>query len=146
MKADQVRIGPFRLNLAQHQLSRDGVPVRLGSRALEILCVLASAKGQLVTKDELMAHVWPGVVVEENAIQVHVSALRKALGTTEDGSSYVITVPGRGYRLVASSENSAQGALAGIDQRGASPKNGRKHVCRLLSSSSRAGAGCRASR
>jgi TolB-like protein len=101
MEAQEVRIGPFRLDLARRQLSRDGVTVRLGSRALEILCALASAKGQLVTKDELMAHVWPGVVVEENAIQVHVSALRKALGETEDGTSYVITVPGRGYRLVA---------------------------------------------
>jgi TolB-like protein len=99
MEAGEVKIGPFRLDLGRRQLSRDGVTVRLGSRALEILCALASAKGQLVSKDELMAQVWPGVVVEENAIQVHVSALRKALGETEDGSSYVITVPGRGYRL-----------------------------------------------
>src|SRR5215207_9959817 len=118
MEADQVRIGPFRLDLIRRQLSHDGVRVRLGGRALEILCALASAEGQLVTKDELMAHVWPGVVVEENAIQVHVSALRKALGETEDGTSYVITVPGRGYRLVAghtaplaASENDAQRAV-----------------------------------
>ena len=113
----EVRIGPFRLDVARRELLRGGATVRLGSRAIEILCALASAKGQLVTKDELMARVWPGVVVEENAIQVHVSALRKVLGETEDGSSYVITVPGRGYRLViarttplAASENGAQRA------------------------------------
>src|SRR5215475_12496771 len=98
MEAGEIKIGPFRLDLRRRQLSRDGVTVRLGSRALEILCTLASAEGQLVSKDELMAQVWPGLVVEENAIQVHVSALRKVLGETEDGSSYVITVPGRGYR------------------------------------------------
>jgi TolB-like protein len=103
MEAGEVKIGPFRLDPERRLLSRNGVTVRVGSRALEILCALASAKGQLVTKDELMAQVWPGVVVEENAIQVHVSALRKALGETEDGSSYVITVPGRGYRLMAGS-------------------------------------------
>ena len=118
MEAAEVRIGPFRLDVARRELLRGGATVRLGSRAIEILCALASAKGQLVTKDELMARVWPGVVVEENAIQVHVSALRKVLGETEDGSSYVITVPGRGYRLViarttplAASENGAQRAV-----------------------------------
>jgi TolB-like protein/Tfp pilus assembly protein PilF len=75
--------------------------VQLGSRALEILCVLASAKGAIVSKDELLAKVWADRVVEENALQVHVSALRKALDQAEDGQSYVVTVPGRGYRLAA---------------------------------------------
>ena len=107
MEAGEIKLGPFRLDLRRRQLSRDGVTVRLGGRALEILCALASAEGQLVSKDELMAQVWPGLVVEENAIQVHVSALRKVLGETEDGSSYVITVPGRGYRLVAGSKSSS---------------------------------------
>src|SRR5262245_66588981 len=97
---------PFGMDLRRRQLSLVGVTVRLGSRVLEILCTLASAKGQLVSKDELMAQVWRGVIVEENAIEVHVSALRKALGETEDCSSYVITVPGRGYRLMAGSTSS----------------------------------------
>jgi DNA-binding winged helix-turn-helix (wHTH) protein len=79
MTADEINFGQFRLCLSKHELYRDGVPVRLRGRAFEILCVLAAAKGEIVTKDELLARVWGGVIVEENAIQVHVSALRKAL-------------------------------------------------------------------
>jgi TolB-like protein len=97
---DEIHFGRFCLDLAQGGLLRDGKPVPLGNRALEILIVLASAKGKIVTKDELMARVWPGPVVEENNIQVHVSALRKALDDGNTTGSCVITVPGRGYRLV----------------------------------------------
>jgi TolB-like protein len=111
MKATEVEFGPFRLDLSRRQLTRDGAPVRLGARAMDILCALARAKGELVTKDHLMAMVWPGNVVEENAIQVHVSALRKALDEARNGVSYVVTVPGRGYRFVCppSSSGSAPG-------------------------------------
>ena len=101
MAGSEVRFGPFRLDMGQRQLWRDGNPVRLGSRAMDILCVLASAKGQLVTKDELMARVWAGQTVEENAIQVHVSTLRKALAGDQADTSFVVTVPGRGYRFIA---------------------------------------------
>jgi non-specific serine/threonine protein kinase len=79
MDRDEVTFGRFRLDLGQRELARDGIPVQLGSRAFDILCVLASAKGEVVSKDELMTRVWPGLVVEENNITVHVSALRKAL-------------------------------------------------------------------
>ena len=95
-----VRIGPYRLDLARRELTRGGVPVRLGSRALDILCVLAEAAGEVVSKDQLMARVWPGVVVEENNVQVHISALRKALEDGRSGEHYLMTVPGRGYRLL----------------------------------------------
>ena len=78
--------------------------MRLGSRALDILCVLASAGGKVVTKDELMARVWAGVVVEEHNIQVHISALRKALAEDRDAESWIVTVPGRGYRLLRAPE------------------------------------------
>jgi DNA-binding winged helix-turn-helix (wHTH) protein len=91
--------GQFRLDLDRRELLRDQETVRLGSRALDILRVLASARGALVTKDELMARVWPGVVVEENNIHVHVSALRKALDA-EGRPNCIVTVPGRGYRLI----------------------------------------------
>src|SRR5438046_3944829 len=92
--------GPFRLLAARRELLAHGVPVTLGQRAFEILLMLVNRHGQLVTKDELMAEVWPGVVVEENNIQVHVSDLRKVLSTAGDGDRYLITVAGRGYRLV----------------------------------------------
>src|SRR5215510_15734960 len=93
--------GPFRLLVARRELLAHDVPVTLGQRAFEILLMLVSRDGQLVTKDELMAEVWPGVVVEENNIQVHISAVRKVLATAGDGERYLLTVAGRGYRFVA---------------------------------------------
>jgi DNA-binding winged helix-turn-helix (wHTH) protein len=100
MVEGEVSFGRFRLDLARRELRRDETPVRLGSRALDILCVLASAEGRVVTKDELMARVWAGVIVEEHNIQVHISALRKAFEEGGDGESWIVTVPGRGYRLL----------------------------------------------
>src|SRR5882724_11312054 len=93
--------GPFRLVAARHELLAQGVPVAIGQRALDVLLVLVRHHGALVTKDELMAEVWPGVVVEENNLAVHISALRKILGQTPEGKSYLQTVAGRGYRFVA---------------------------------------------
>jgi predicted ATPase/DNA-binding winged helix-turn-helix (wHTH) protein len=97
--------GPFRLGIARRELLAHGVPVTLGQRAFDVLLTLVSRHGQLVTKDELMAEVWPGIVVEENNLQVHVSALRKVLGAAGDGERYLLTVAGRGYRFVASVES-----------------------------------------
>lgn len=96
--------GRFTLDLGQRVLSCDGLPVPLGSRALDILAVLAEAKGALVTKDVLIGRVWPGLVVEENNVHVHISALRKALDAEGSGQSCIVTVPGRGYRLVGFAE------------------------------------------
>ena len=99
MDQNNLRFGQFCLNLRKRKLYRDGLDVALGSKAFDILCVLVSAQGKVVSKDELMAQVWPGLVVEENNIQVHVSALRKVLDEGTDNRSCVVTVPGRGYRL-----------------------------------------------
>jgi predicted ATPase/DNA-binding winged helix-turn-helix (wHTH) protein len=99
--------GPFRLLAARRELLAHGVPVALGQRAFEILLTLVSRHGQLVTKDELMAEVWPGVVVEENNIQVHISAVRKVLAAAGDGERYLLTVAGRGYRFVAPVERAS---------------------------------------
>jgi TolB-like protein len=95
-----VRFGPFQLDLVSRALTCSGVPVKLNSRALDILCELVRARGQVVEKDRLMERVWAGRVVEENAIQVHVSSLRKALQTDSEGQCHIVTVPGRGYRLI----------------------------------------------
>src|SRR5215467_1366419 len=100
MNGDQVRFGRFRLDLKRRELWRDETLMRLGSRVVDVLCVLVSAKGEVVSKDELMARVWSGVVVEDSNIHVHVSALRKALDEGIRGQSYVVTVPGRGYRFI----------------------------------------------
>ena len=108
----EISFGRFRFDLTRRELYRDSRPVRLGSRALDILCVLASAEGALVTKDELMARVWPGVVVEENNLHFHISSLRKALDADGKGESWIVTVPGRGYRLLRAAEPSAAGKAA----------------------------------
>ncbi len=92
-----MEIGSFQIDLEMRTLRRNGEVVRLGSRAFDILVVVASAGGRLVTKDELMNAVWPDTIVEENNIQVHLSALRKVLGTERD---LILTVPGRGYQLL----------------------------------------------
>src|SRR5262245_40601431 len=114
MNGKEVSFGPFRLDLGHRTLSREGTPIALRSRALEILCALAEAEGEVVTKDELMATVWPHAVVEENALQVHVSALRKTLDDGSNTQGYILTVPGRGYRL-AGLKPSAPAAAAETD-------------------------------
>ena len=86
--------GPFRLDRPGRQLLRDGQPVSLGRRAFDTLAALVDADGATLTKDTLLATIWPGLIVEENNLQVQISTLRKALG---DG--WIITIPGRGYRL-----------------------------------------------
>jgi TolB-like protein len=104
MVEGELSFGRFRLDLARRELRRDNRLVRLGSRALDILCVLASAGGKVVTKAELMERVWAGVIVEEHNIQVHISALRKAFEEDDDGDndSWIVTLPGRGYRFLGS--------------------------------------------
>jgi len=102
MVEGEISFGRFRLDLARRELRRDNRLVRLGSRALDILCVLASAGGKVVTKAELMERVWAGVIVEEHNIQVHISALRKAFEEDGDSDSWIVTLPGRGYRFLGS--------------------------------------------
>ena len=93
--------GPFRLLPARQLLLEGDRPVRLGSRALDILGTLVERAGDLVTKDELIARVWPDIHVEEGNLRVHVAALRRALGDGQAGHRYLVSVPGRGYRFVA---------------------------------------------
>src|SRR5690349_9949177 len=98
MDAGQVTFGAFRLDPRHRSLWRDGIASELGARATDILVALLSADGAVVTKAALLSAAWPGQLVEVNALQAQISALRKALG--EAGQKYIVTVPGRGYRLV----------------------------------------------
>jgi predicted ATPase/DNA-binding winged helix-turn-helix (wHTH) protein len=88
---------PWEVDLGRRELRSRGTPVALGNRAFEIVQVLAEARGQLVTKDELMDRIWPRAVVGENTLHVHISAVRKAFGSDR---GMLKTSPGRGYRLV----------------------------------------------
>jgi DNA-binding winged helix-turn-helix (wHTH) protein len=98
----EVSFGPFRLLRAQFLLLEGDEPVPLGSRALEILIALLERHGELVSKQHLMARVWPNVFVEPANLTVHMSALRRALRDGQDGSRFIINIPGRGYCFVAS--------------------------------------------
>jgi DNA-binding winged helix-turn-helix (wHTH) protein len=80
---------------------RDSAPLQLGSRAREILVALVERAGEVVEKRELLRRVWPGMVVEEGTLRVHINTLRKALREGEAGAHYVESVTGRGYRFVA---------------------------------------------
>jgi TolB-like protein/Tfp pilus assembly protein PilF len=117
MQQDEVSFGRFRLDLRHRKLTGEGAPIELKSKAFDILAVLASAQGQVVTKDELMAKVWPGLVVEESNIQVHISALRKALGEARDRPVHLFTVSGRGYRLVGAQPSPAEMPASQADPR-----------------------------
>ena len=76
-------------------------PVHLGGRALDILIALVERAGDLVSKDELMARVWPNTFVVQANLTVHVSALRRALRDGIGGSRYFVNVANRGYYFVA---------------------------------------------
>ncbi|MDR0241705.1 MAG: helix-turn-helix transcriptional regulator [Burkholderia sp.] len=93
-----IRIGTLHVFLDRREIRSNGKLLRIGSRAFEILELLIQANGALVSKDEIMQHVWPHTVVEENNLQVHIASLRKALAGDRN---LIVTVPGRGYRLVA---------------------------------------------
>jgi DNA-binding winged helix-turn-helix (wHTH) protein len=101
LSPDLICFGPFRLSVTERVLEKEGVPVRLGSRALDILITLLERPAEVVTKKELFARVWPDLVVDEGNLRYHVSALRKALGHGRSGTRYVTNVSGRGYCFVA---------------------------------------------
>ena len=98
----EVSFGSFRLLPTRFLLLEGDKPVPVGSRALEILIALLERPGELLSKQELMARVWPNVFVEPANLTVHISALRRALRDGRDGSRFIINIPGRGYRFVAS--------------------------------------------
>jgi predicted ATPase/DNA-binding winged helix-turn-helix (wHTH) protein len=102
---ERLKFGEFELAPVARTLWRRGEQVRLGSRALDILIALASRPGQILSKDELTQLVWRGAFVDETALRVGISAVRKALGNR--GERYIATVPGRGYCFVLNVETTA---------------------------------------
>jgi predicted ATPase/DNA-binding winged helix-turn-helix (wHTH) protein len=99
--------GCFKLIPSRQLLLRDGVPIPLGTRAIDLLTALVQREGEVVSKDELMAAAWPGVFVHESNLKVNMSSLRRSLGDTQKQPNYVATVAGRGYRFVARVQTSS---------------------------------------
>jgi Tol biopolymer transport system component/DNA-binding winged helix-turn-helix (wHTH) protein len=97
--------GRFRFEPAEHLLTRDGQPVALPPKAIDLLALLVAHAGHLLTKEELLKQVWPGTFVEEANLSYTISLLRKALGDDQIPYRFVETVPRRGYRFVAAVED-----------------------------------------
>jgi DNA-binding winged helix-turn-helix (wHTH) protein len=100
-----LEFGRFRVQLLQRRLLADDVPIELGTRAFELLLALLEANGSLLTKQELLVRVWPGVVVAEENLKVQISALRRAIG---EDRGFIRTEFGRGYRFTAAVRSSAE--------------------------------------
>ncbi len=104
----------WEVDLARRELRARGVPVPIGGRAFEIIEVLVQSAGELVTKNDLSARIWPGAIVEDNTLQFHISAIRKALGSDR---GILKTASGRGYRLLGAwtSQQESTSSVDSID-------------------------------
>ncbi|WP_027531256.1 winged helix-turn-helix domain-containing protein [Bradyrhizobium sp. WSM3983] len=105
-----ISFGAFRLLPRSRLLEKDGVPLHLGGRALDILIFLAERAGEVVDKRELVKRIWADVNVDEGSLRFHITSLRKALGDGGEGSRYVVNVPGRGYCFTAPLHRAAPAA------------------------------------
>ncbi len=94
--SQELTFAHFVLRAHERQLLANGSRVTLGARAFDVLCALVDRAGELVSKTQLFEQVWPGLIVEENNLQVHISTLRKLIGP-----ELIATIPGRGYRFTA---------------------------------------------
>lgn len=104
--------GAYQLDVEEKVLARDGQPVALPPKDLETLVVLVEKAGHIVSKEELLEKVWPGIFIEENNLARRVFNLRQLLGAGLDGAQYIETVPKRGYRFVGSVREQANGTGA----------------------------------
>jgi predicted ATPase len=110
--------GPFTLRPAERLLQKVDEKINVGSRALDILIALVERAGEVVTRQELMSRVWPGLFVDEVNLRVNIAALRKAIGDEADDARYLANVPGRGYCFVVPVTRSASPfELSGREQR-----------------------------
>lgn len=99
--ADVISFGPFQLRINERLLTKEGVVVELGARAFDILIALTASPNQIVSKQDLIASVWPEIFVEEGSLRFHMTSLRKALGDGKEGARFIKTLSGRGYCFVA---------------------------------------------
>ncbi len=103
----EFRFGPYALNGVSRSLTRQGQTIPLGSRAVDILLFLVSEPGKLRSNEEIISHAWPNTFVDQSNLRVHMSAIRKALGTQGRDGEYIANIPGRGYQFVGHVESAA---------------------------------------
>ena len=99
--------GPFVVDSVKRQLWRERRLVPITSKTFDVLVVLLEHRDHIVSKDELLNRVWPDTAVNENNLARQISSLRRALGQRPDQHDFVVTIPGHGYRFVASVQEPA---------------------------------------
>src|SRR5262249_45486058 len=105
-------LGPFRIDVANRLLLRDGEPLPLTPKAVDTLLALVQHSGQVLKKEELMKLVWPDSVVEEGNLTQNIYLLRKTLSEGSNGQNYIETIPRRGYRFVGAAHDEREDAAA----------------------------------
>jgi DNA-binding winged helix-turn-helix (wHTH) protein len=111
----KVRFGPFTLDSGARALLKDGRPVHLSPKAFDVLEILTARRPNVVSKDVLLAEVWPGKVVEEANLAMAVGEIRKALGDDSKPPAIVVTVARHGYRFAAELQDLDAGEAASSD-------------------------------
>jgi len=108
--ARNLRFGEFRLDAVRRRLELRGEAVPLTGKPMELLLALVAERDRVLTREELLAAVWPDLIVEEANLTQNISVLRRVLGEEPGENRYIATIPGRGYRFVAAVETGAQNA------------------------------------
>ncbi len=126
MSARIFRFDGWTLNLQSGELERDGARTRLQEHPLNVLVTLLETPGEVVTREQLIARLWPGTVVDfDTGLNTAVRKLRAALGDTADTPRYIETIPRRGYRFIAPLEQAvavgARHRTVGCKRRGDAP-------------------------
>lgn len=111
---ERIAFGPFSLFPHERLLTRNGDPVEIGGRSLDLLITLARQPGQVLSKRDLLQTVWSDVVVEDGSLRFHMAGLRKLLGDGKNGARYIATQVGVGYAFVAKVERDATQATVGV--------------------------------
>ena len=100
--ATKIAFGPFVLDVDRGTLVREGRPIALSSKGLQLLLTLLRSPGQVISKADLMRAAWSDAAVEESNLSVQIAALRKQLGPSHDGGDWIATIPRVGYRFIGS--------------------------------------------
>jgi len=135
--ATMLRIGSWCVNPAAGLISRDGETARVEIRTMRLLVCLADRAGQVVSSEELLNQVWPGVFVNQDSVYQAVASLRRLLGDDPKQPSYIETIPRLGYRLVATVSPWTDPPRAPAD---ASHASGNEHPASAISDAPAAGA------
>jgi DNA-binding winged helix-turn-helix (wHTH) protein len=128
----EISFGPFRLLRARRLLLKDNEPVPIGGRVLDLLIALVERPGEVVSKSELIAEVWPETFVAEGNLKVRIAALRRALADDQGGDRYISTIVGRGYCFVAPVTRSSRRDPASRRCRGARVRGARRNRSRRI--------------